>query len=465
MRDANPQSNNVRADQPARSRPALTRREFLRMAGLAAVGSGLAACSAPPTATPAPSGGNPVQLVYRDWRTDWFPPMAQQLLDEFHAAHPNIRVFYNLDPESSQFEEKCIADFQAGTAPDVFQGCCSFFPIWAQSGYLLDLRPYVQADLDQATIDDWDPAQYKSYFTHDGKQYALPKYHGALALYYNMDQFDDMRLPYPNGSWTHDDYFQAMRVLTGDRDGDHRTDVWGSMIDVGWERIQVHVNAWGGHFVDPSDPTRSMMADAPALQAMEWVRARMWDDKVMATALDVQNLTTSRAFEAGMLAMIEDGSWALKEILANAKFRVGVAPMPAGPARRATLATTDGFGIYAGTKHPDAAWELLKFLVGKEYSLAMAKAQLLQPARGSLVAEWAQFIRDEFPDKTKDMDIAAFADGQRRGYSVISEVFANQADAQALAGAAFQQIFTLGKAPVDQMRSVSDQIELAQKGK
>jgi len=26
-------------------------------------------------------------------------------------------------------------------------------------GYTLDLRPYVQADLDKETIDDWDPAQ------------------------------------------------------------------------------------------------------------------------------------------------------------------------------------------------------------------------------------------------------------------------------------------------------------------
>jgi glutamate--cysteine ligase len=34
--------------------------------------------------------------------------------------------------------------------------------------------------------------------------------------------------------------------------------------------------------------------------------------------------------------------------------------MPAGPAQRATLASTDGFGIYAGTKYPEAAWELVK---------------------------------------------------------------------------------------------------------
>ncbi|HEU0297772.1 MAG TPA: extracellular solute-binding protein [Anaerolineales bacterium] len=441
----------------------ITRRDFLKLAGMTAASTALAACGSPRT-NPTAITANPVQLVYRDWRTDWFPPMAQQMLEEFHATHPNIRVYYNLDPESNEFEERSLADLQAGTAPDIFQGCCSFLPIWAQKGYLLDLRPYVQADLDQATIDDWDPVQYNSFFRRDGQQYALPKYHGALALYYNKDIFDQAGVDYPTDSWNHDDYLTALKRLTRDRNPEGKPGLWGSMIDIAWERLQVHVNAWGGHFVDPDDPTKSRMADPPALEALEWIRARMWDDKVMATALDVQNKGTQAAFIAGQLAMVEDGSWALKNILANANFRVGLAAFPTGPARRATLATTDGFGIYAGTKHPEAAWELLKFLVSKEYGRAMAKAQFLQPARASLVDEWIQCIRTEFPEKTKDLNIAAFADGHRKGYSVIGEGFANQADAQRLADAAWQQIFTLGQSPVEIIKDVSAQIEDAQQG-
>lgn len=432
----------------------ITRREFLKIAGITAASATLAACS-PSIANPTARTSNPIQLVYRDWRTDWFPPMAQQMLNEFHATHPNIRVYYNLDPESNEFEEKSLGDLQTGTAPDVFQGCCSFLPIWAQKGYLLDLRSYVQADLDRATIEDWDPAQYNSFFTRDGLQYALPKYHGALALYYNKDLFEQSGVDFPQDGWTHEDYLAAMRRLT-------RPGVWGSMVDIAWERLQVHVNSWDGHFVDPADPTKSRMSDTAALQAFEWIRARMWDDKVMATALDVQNKGTQQAFIGSQLAMVEDGSWALKNILANANFRVGLAIFPAGPACRATLATTDGFAIYAGTKHPEAAWELLKFLISKEYGRAMAKAQFLQPARASLVEEWVQYIRTEFPEKTKDLNVAAFADGQRKGYSVIGEEFVNQADAQRLANAAWQQIFTLGQAPVEIIKDLSREIEAAQ---
>jgi multiple sugar transport system substrate-binding protein len=440
-----------------------SRREFLRLAGATAASTALAACG-PSGAKPATRTGDKVQLVYQDWRTDWFPPMAQEMLDQFHATHANIHVFYALDPPSETFDEKTLADFQAGTAPDVFQGCCTFFPTWAQKGYTLDLRPYVQADLDKATIDDWDPVQYKSFFSRDGKQYGLPKYHGALALYYNKDLFDQYKVDYPNESWNHDDYLAAMKRLTRDRDGDGKTDLWGSMMDISWERIQVHINAWGGHLADPNDPTRCLMAEPPALQAQEWLRARMWDDRVMATPLDVQKMSTSESFVAGKLAMVEDGSWALKAILSDASFRIGIAPFPAGPVRRATLATTDGFGIYAGTKYPEAAWELLKFLIGQEYGRAMARAQFLQPARASLVNDWIDYVRAEFPDKAKDMNIAAFADGHLKGYSVIGETFANMADATRIAKSAWEQIFTLGQASTELIKTASRQIEEAQQG-
>ena len=127
-----------------------------------------------------------------------------------------------------------------------------------------------------------------------------------------------------------------------------------------------------------------------------------------------------------------------------------------------TLATTDGFGIYAGTKHPDAAWELVKFLIGKDYGRAMACANFLQPARASLVDEWVGFIREEFPEKARDMNTAAFADGHIKGYSVTAEISANMADAKWIAYAAWDEISTLGQAPAERMGNVCHQIQEAQ---
>ena len=236
------------------------------------------------------------------------------------------------------------------------------------------------------------------------------------------------------------------------------------MVDITWDRLQVHVNSWGGHFVDPQDSTRSFMGRAEALSAFEWIRARMWDDRVMASALDVQDLETRHAFIQQRLAMVEDGSWALKDILEQAPFRVGVTTFPAGTARRATLATTDGFAIYAGTRYPDAAWELLKFLTSRAYGRAMARAHLLQPARASLVGDWAAMVREQYPDKAISLDIGSFADGHLNGYSVTAEIFSRMDEARRLAQAAWDRIFTLGQDPVGTMRQVSKEIEAAQQG-
>jgi hypothetical protein len=92
----------------------------------------------------------------------------------------------------------------------------------------------------------------------------------------------------------------------------------------------------------------------------------------------------------------------------------------------------------------------------------MSSAHLLQPARASLVDDWVADIREEYPDQSKEMDIAAFAEGHLQGYSVTAEIFANMADARRLSLSAWEQIFTLGQAPVDLVKDVSAEIERSQ---
>lgn len=435
----------------------VTRRDFLKMMGLAWVAAQLPGCR--PTQTPA-AAAERAELVYQDFNTAGFPSMARQSLGQFQAQHPNITVFYIPDPVN--LIDQMPIDMQAGTAPDVFQGCCTHLPQWAQRGFTLDLRPYVARDLDQDTLADWDPAQYQALFTPDGTQFGLPKYHGALALYYNKDLFDELGVSYPDASWDHDRYARAMKALTIDRDGNGNTDVWGSMMEVYWDRVQVHVNGFGGHFVDPANPRRCLMGEPEALAAVEWLRARIWDDRVMATLPRVGGLLPADAFIHQKVAMIEDGSWSLKKIISQAPFRVGLVPLPAGPARRVTLATTDAFAIYEGTRHPDAAWELLKFLISKEYGRSMAKAALLQPARASILNDWIGYVSAEYPEQAADLDLDAFADGQLKGYSVVAEIFPNMAGAQKFAQDAWDRILTLGQAPVSILTETRRQIEAAQ---
>ena len=98
----------------------------------------------------------------------------------FYENNPGIEVTYV--PQSDDVDVKLLAQMVAGEAPDLMFGCCTWFPIIAQKGQLLDLRPYVEADLDPALVEDFDPAQYNALFLPDGTQYALPKYKRRVGL-------------------------------------------------------------------------------------------------------------------------------------------------------------------------------------------------------------------------------------------------------------------------------------------
>ncbi len=437
-------------------KPVISRRRFLRLAGSAAAVTTaarvLAACAQPPppAAPPRPTVSRKAELVYQDSSAEWFAPMVGRMIEQFHATHPNIRVYYNAEPaKQSDIEKVTTGQMEQGNAADVIQGCCTWFPLWAQRKHLLDLRPYVAADIDAATIADWNQAQYRALFTKDGRQFGLPKYCGALALFYNKDLFDEHRVKYPEAGWTYEDYRAAMKVLTRDRDHDGQTDLWGSMMWLSWIRFQVHINGFGGHIMDPDDDSQCRLAEPQAMAALDWLCRRTWGDQIMANKLRVNNLAPSAAFAKGLIAMAEDGSWALNDILSNAKFRVGVAPFPTAPVRKVTSATIDGFGIYAGTKYPDAAWEFVKFLISKDYGRAMAQAGLLQPARLSLIDDWAHAVRARFPEQAKELDIAAFADGHLKGYAVTPETAADMGSAARSMGDLMEKLITYGDGAAD----------------
>jgi hypothetical protein len=92
----------------------------------------------------------------------------------------------------------------------------------------------------------------------------------------------------------------------------------------------------------------------------------------------------------------------------------------------------------------------------------MARAHFLQPSRSSLVPEWADYIRQEYPEKTRELDIEAFADGQIKGYSVSAEIFPNMVGVGKIAKDAWDQIYKFGKAPVSVIEEVCRQIEAVQ---
>ena len=64
--------------------------------------------------------------------------------------------------------------------------------------------------------------------------------------------------------------------------------------------------------------------------------------------------------------MTLDGPWSLINARAQAKFDVGIAPLPAGASGSKTWSDGSGFGVTRDCENPDEAFKAVSVMVGKE---------------------------------------------------------------------------------------------------
>jgi multiple sugar transport system substrate-binding protein len=113
-------------------------------------------------------------------------------------------------------------------------------------------------------------------------------------------------------------------------------------------------------------------------------------------------------FAAGVAAMTPIGHWAVPGYLA-AGLNIGVAPMPGGPAGRATSVNSAGFVAAKDGKHPDAAWEFIKYALSEEAQKKLAELGFAIPVLKS-VAESPSYLNPSSPiDQKVFLDALAYA--------------------------------------------------------
>ena len=464
----------------------LNRRDFLRLSAVTATGAVIAACA--PTApqivevekpvvvekevvkevpvervvekvvTVTPKPVEKAELMCMSGVVDevWYG----ECLPYFNERYPHIKV----DNVGGVSEEKLIAAFVAGNAPDVFAGAAERAVRYQETGQLLDLTPYMNRDLTQEDFDDWYEEQLGCWRRTEPPvgQFFLPKYAGTLIIFYNVEFFDEEGVDRPprrwKDAWNYDEYLEAMLKFVK-KDASGKIIRWGSWGFIGRERAQMHLNGFGGHFVDPEDNTRCALGDPPAQEALWWLYDRTWKDNSYPQAPQVGDLNRYEVICTGMTAMMEEGAWGLQRITDMcAKIKWNISPFPKGPAKQVTLACTDGYGIWEGTKYPDAAWELEKFVCGSFFGKIQAKTRLKMPSRKSLLTYWYQIGREQYP-ALEDVDLEIFGDGLLQGYGTIQEFYKDTAGSAEVYNPVFESIYWVGDTTPDVFKNgVCDEI-------
>ena len=411
-----------------------------------------------------------VTIRFQDWGGDYAELVEKQGAPAFTSTHPNITVKY--EAYASGWQQKTLTAMVAGTAPHILHVFGSTTKMFADRGQLANLTPFVKRDFTQEVIDDFQKPQWDAMVLPGTDiRFALPKHLWMGVLLYNKQMFEEAGVEFPTVDWGRPEYDEALIKLTR-KDGDKIVHWGGAIPATSYDRVVHHVRAFGGNMVDPDDSTRITPAfDQPeALDALEWIRKRMWDDNTIVQNPQAAGKNNYALLMEGLAATIEEGvSW-LFRLADGTDLPWDIAHHPAGPVLRDAHMSSNGWSIYRGVFEQGVAeetWELMRYLTSPEWQKIMlrGKSRAIVPARKSVLPFYVQNTRALDP-KMANINLELIPEAVNLGYHTPAEFehFKNQTAAWEVIGPVFDQIFVSGNTPVDALKNITEDVMKSQEG-
>jgi multiple sugar transport system substrate-binding protein len=364
----------------------------------------LPACGGQATQAPA-AGSAPVELTFMMWGAPEELAVWNQIVQDFQAQQPNITVKVEVS-DWEAYWEKLKTMLAASTPPDLFAMDAPLYLDYQSRGVLKNLQPYLDKNPDLLT--GVYPQTLEAYKLPDG-YYGLPRDFQTIVLFYNKDMFDAAHVAYPTADWTYEDLRAAAKQLTLDTNGDGKIEQYGFWSDL-WDMELVWseaIWAYGGDIIS-ADHTQTLIGEPAARQAWQVFYDMMFTDKSMPDTTTAAQFGGD-PFQAGAAAMTTIGHWAVPGYN-TVNFKWDVAPMPKGPAGRATSVNSAGFVLAQGSKHPDEAFQFIKFVLSPAGQKRLSELGFAIPVLKS-VAESDTFLKQPGPgiDQKVFLDSLAFA--------------------------------------------------------
>lgn len=357
-----------------------------RLAKIAAVATAavvLSACSGTTGGTTGGSnpgssegGDEPVTLQWFMWSGSDVEKNAWLKVGEMVTAkYPNITIEFQTAP-FNDFWTKLTTQAASGDAPCIIGLQGQRAPQFGN--LLLPLDDYMA----QAGIkaEDYTPSITEG-LRYEDQQVALPYDVGPFVIFYNKDAFKKAGVPEPKIGWTTDDFMDAARKLT-----DAPKYGFSAGSDIG------QLLPW----VLSSSGKSALNAEGKLdVDNAEWAATAQWyadlvSKEKVAAPLPGVNTAAANAnqFLAGNAYMTLDGPWSLINARAQAKFEVGIAPLPAGASGSKTWSDGSGFGVTRNCEHPNEAFKAVSVMVGEEAETYLGDQGRAYPALISTQNAW-----------------------------------------------------------------------------
>ena len=303
--------------------------------------------------------------------------LLQQVLKDFEAKNPNIKVKYDViaDQYMDVLKTRLIGD----TAADVFYLDALEAPALMLRGVLEPLDNYITPEFD---ITDFEPTLLNA-FQQNGKTYGLPKDFSTIALFYNKKAFQAAGLSQSPKTW--EQLREYSNKLTIDKNGDGRIEQYGFGVAPELARQYFMIKAFGGELIDSDG--KAIFASQESLKGLQLIIDQYRNDKSSAQPSDVGTTSGSEIFGQSKAAMVIEGPWLipyLKQTFPNVEYATAEVPTVAG--KKGTMAYTVAYVMNKQSKHKPEAWQLISYLTGKEGMKAWTSGGFALPTRKSVAA-------------------------------------------------------------------------------
>lgn len=289
------------------------------------------------------------KIAFAGFFSNWVEGGFQQALDNFTEAHGvDVEV---VDSTSWQDLWQKVAVMTAGgISLDVLYGDNTTVMYFAREGLSQPIERFAKEDIDLSSF----PRSVLSVLEERGQLYAIPTALSLHNLYYSVDLFaqaglDRLPLSWESKQLQWDDYVSMVRKLTVDTDGDGQPNRFGTQT-LGFASIGLNmVGMWGLHLFNPEG--NEWYGDTPeAIAALE-----------RNAQLRTEFNAVGGSITAGTAAIFPVQSYYLNTLAGLTSLRWSVGPMPKGT-QRSSQAGFHGISIAKDTKHPELAWQLIRYL-------------------------------------------------------------------------------------------------------
>jgi multiple sugar transport system substrate-binding protein len=326
----------------------------------------------------------------------------EKIAEQFMARTPEVQVIPEHIP--SDYFTKVQTAIAGGVAPDVILMEDKPTAGWAKNGLFHELDTFISTDR-SFRLEDYYTVLFDG-LKYRGKLYGLPQHWLTQSIAYNKQALSKAGVRFPptdwrDASWNWTALLDAAKKLTVREGG--RTVQWGfPLTGYSWTRWRMWVWQNGGEVLS-SDLKRCLLDTPEAIEALQFYADLVYVHHVGPTPeerRETGNLGDIDLFAQGKAAMIATPPY-FHQLRNRVKdFEWDVAPLPRQK-RSATPLWPDSVSMYAETKVPEAAWALLRFVVGPEGQTTITELGRGVPVLKSVAASKAFLQEDKDPKSVR----------------------------------------------------------------